>query len=145
MSAGRRRTFLRRYVTLHTCCAFGVADDDDDVGRPLFAEYTPVTDFWEGVCKQLEKDGVCSRGPNCNFMHLKKIGRTLEKEMCTCARARLRVTVWRRVSQIPKVESQCTARAVLRCSSSCSRCVVVCALGVRSGVKGCVAWLRGAH
>jgi hypothetical protein len=52
-------------------------------GRPLFAEYTPVTDFWEGVCKQLEKDGVCSRGPNCNFMHLKKIGKTLEKELCT--------------------------------------------------------------
>jgi len=50
-------------------------------GRPLFAEYTPVTDFWEGVCKQLEKDGICSRGPNCNFMHLKKIGKTLEKEL----------------------------------------------------------------
>jgi hypothetical protein len=50
-------------------------------GRPLQAEYTPVTDFWEGVCKQLEKEGVCGRSLQCNFMHLKKIGPDLERDL----------------------------------------------------------------
>ena len=50
-------------------------------GKPLFTEYTPVTDFWEGVCKQLEKDGVCSRGDQCNFMHLRTIGPELERDL----------------------------------------------------------------
>ncbi len=50
-------------------------------GRPLQAEFTPVTDFWEGICKQLEKEGACGRSMQCNFMHLKKIGPDLEADL----------------------------------------------------------------
>jgi hypothetical protein len=59
-------------------------------GRPLQAEFTPVTDFWEGICKQLEKEGHCGRSSQCNFMHLKKIGPDLERDLYPNGRAQSR-------------------------------------------------------
>jgi len=50
------------------------------VGRPLFAELSPVTDFRESCCRQYE-NGECTRGGYCNFMHLKYPERELKKEL----------------------------------------------------------------
>ncbi|KAK4396468.1 Splicing factor U2af small subunit B [Sesamum angolense] len=41
-------------------------------GRPIIADFSPVTDFREATCRQYEEN-VCNRGGYCNFMHLKKI------------------------------------------------------------------------
>lgn len=43
-------------------------------GRPIIAEFSPVTDFREATCRQFEEN-TCNRGGYCNFMHLKKISR----------------------------------------------------------------------
>lgn len=40
------------------------------LGRPLYAELSPVTDFREACCRQNE-NGECNRGGFCNFMHLR--------------------------------------------------------------------------
>ncbi|CAD7701123.1 unnamed protein product [Ostreobium quekettii] len=47
-------------------------------GRPILAEFSPVTDFREATCRQYEEN-TCSRGGYCNFMHLKPISRELRK------------------------------------------------------------------
>eukprot|EP01118_Nematostelium_gracile_P017333 TRINITY_DN736_c0_g1_i1.p1 TRINITY_DN736_c0_g1~~TRINITY_DN736_c0_g1_i1.p1 ORF type:complete len:228 (+),score=47.66 TRINITY_DN736_c0_g1_i1:50-733(+) len=47
-------------------------------GRPVVAEFSPVTDFREASCRQYE-NRECTRGGHCNFMHLKQITRELHK------------------------------------------------------------------
>lgn len=47
-------------------------------GRPVVAEFSPVTDFREASCRQYE-NRECTRGGHCNFMHLKQISRELHK------------------------------------------------------------------
>ena len=49
-------------------------------GRPIEAEFSPVTDFREATCRQYEEH-ECRRGGYCNFMHLKQIGRSLRKHL----------------------------------------------------------------
>lgn len=49
-------------------------------GRPIVAEFSPVTDFRESTCRQYEEQ-VCGRGGLCNFMHLKPISRALRKDL----------------------------------------------------------------
>ena len=47
-------------------------------GRVLRCEYSPVTDFREARCRQYD-EGTCSRGPYCNFMHVKEPSKGLRK------------------------------------------------------------------
>jgi len=49
-------------------------------GRPILAEFSPVTDFREATCRQFEEN-TCARGGYCNFMHLKSISRDLRKHL----------------------------------------------------------------
>ncbi|XP_051130264.1 splicing factor U2af small subunit B-like [Andrographis paniculata] len=49
-------------------------------GRPIIADFSPVTDFREATCRQYEEN-VCNRGGYCNFMHLKKISRELRQQL----------------------------------------------------------------
>jgi len=49
-------------------------------GRPIKAEYSPVTDFKEARCR-LYNEGTCDRGGYCNFMHLKHVSLEMAKEM----------------------------------------------------------------
>ena len=43
-------------------------------GRPIMADFSPVTDFREATCRQYEEQ-TCNRGGYCNFMHLMKLNR----------------------------------------------------------------------
>ncbi|EFA77932.1 RNA-binding region RNP-1 domain-containing protein [Heterostelium album PN500] len=45
-------------------------------GRPIVAEFSPVTDFNESRCRQFDL-GTCDRGGFCNFMHLHNPSREL--------------------------------------------------------------------
>eukprot|EP00877_Chromochloris_zofingiensis_P009904 jgi/Chrzof1/5167/Cz15g14020.t1 len=47
-------------------------------GRPILAEFSPVTDFREATCRQYEEN-TCNRGGYCNFMHIKSISKELRK------------------------------------------------------------------
>ncbi|PWA50057.1 splicing factor U2af small subunit A [Artemisia annua] len=49
-------------------------------GRPIIVDFSPVTDFREATCRQYEEN-TCNRGGYCNFMHLKKIGRDLRRQL----------------------------------------------------------------
>jgi len=49
-------------------------------GRPIVAEFSPVTDFREASCRQYEMH-ECTRGGHCNFMHLKQISRELYRTL----------------------------------------------------------------
>ncbi|XP_002527446.2 splicing factor U2af small subunit B [Ricinus communis] len=49
-------------------------------GRPIIADFSPVTDFREATCRQYEEN-ACNRGGYCNFMHLKRIGRELRHQL----------------------------------------------------------------
>lgn len=49
-------------------------------GKPIQAEFTPVTDFREARCRQFV-DGQCRRGGYCNFMHLKHVPRSLKRKL----------------------------------------------------------------
>ncbi|XP_059627189.1 splicing factor U2af small subunit B-like [Cornus florida] len=49
-------------------------------GRPIIADFSPVTDFREATCRQYEENS-CNRGGYCNFMHLKTIGRELRRHL----------------------------------------------------------------
>ncbi|MFS7915778.1 putative transcription factor C3H family [Helianthus anomalus] len=49
-------------------------------GRPIIVDFSPVTDFREATCRQYEEN-TCNRGGYCNFMHLKKIGRELRRQL----------------------------------------------------------------
>ncbi|KAK6126305.1 hypothetical protein DH2020_039950 [Rehmannia glutinosa] len=65
-------------------------------GRPIIADFSPVTDFREATCRQYEEN-VCNRGGYCNFMHLKKISRELRQQL------------FRRVGGMAGVEAEATA------------------------------------
>lgn len=41
-------------------------------GRPVKAEFSPVTDFKEGKCRPFERYGHCERGDYCHFMHIRR-------------------------------------------------------------------------
>eukprot|EP01017_Pseudomicrothorax_dubius_P038754 TRINITY_DN5859_c0_g1_i1.p1 TRINITY_DN5859_c0_g1~~TRINITY_DN5859_c0_g1_i1.p1 ORF type:complete len:169 (+),score=39.43 TRINITY_DN5859_c0_g1_i1:921-1427(+) len=83
-------------------CKFATEDDAENClkkvtgrfygGKPITAEYSPVTDFREARCRQFE-EGSCARklfpfsfsyltakigGGHCNFMHLKPVSRKLK-------------------------------------------------------------------
>jgi len=47
-------------------------------GKPIFAELSPVTNFRDARCKDYDK-GECSRGGFCNFLHIRHIGRELQR------------------------------------------------------------------
>ncbi|XP_027361158.1 splicing factor U2af small subunit B [Abrus precatorius] len=49
-------------------------------GRPIIADFSPVTDFREATCRQFEENS-CNRGGYCNFMHVKLIGRDLRRRL----------------------------------------------------------------
>ncbi|KAG4188794.1 hypothetical protein ERO13_A08G188100v2 [Gossypium hirsutum] len=49
-------------------------------GRPIIADFSPVTDFREATCRQYEENN-CNRGGYCNFMHVKVIGRDLRRKL----------------------------------------------------------------
>ncbi|CAK9136857.1 unnamed protein product [Ilex paraguariensis] len=49
-------------------------------GRPIIIDFSPVTDFREATCRQYEENS-CNRGGYCNFMHLKRIGRELRRQL----------------------------------------------------------------
>ncbi|KAB2069011.1 hypothetical protein E1A91_A08G073000v1 [Gossypium mustelinum] len=49
-------------------------------GRPIIADFSPVTDFREATCRQYEENS-CNRGGYCNFMHVKVIGRELRRKL----------------------------------------------------------------
>eukprot|EP01114_Cavostelium_apophysatum_P017740 TRINITY_DN533_c0_g1_i3.p1 TRINITY_DN533_c0_g1~~TRINITY_DN533_c0_g1_i3.p1 ORF type:complete len:279 (+),score=40.25 TRINITY_DN533_c0_g1_i3:233-1069(+) len=49
-------------------------------GKPIVAEFSPVTDFREASCRQYENH-ECTRGGHCNFMHLRPIPRDLKKRL----------------------------------------------------------------
>lgn len=49
-------------------------------GRPIAPEFSPVSDFREGSCRQhLTKE--CQRGGYCNFMHLAHTSKSMHKEL----------------------------------------------------------------
>lgn len=48
--------------------------------RPIAPEFSPVTDFREGSCRQ-HVTHDCTRGGYCNFMHLAHTGRAMQKEL----------------------------------------------------------------
>ncbi|KAM5584394.1 splicing factor U2af small subunit B [Rosa sericea] len=56
-------------------------------GRPIIVDFSPVTDFREATCRQYEEN-TCNRGGYCNFMHLKRIGRELRRELFRSYRRR---------------------------------------------------------
>lgn len=49
-------------------------------GRPLVCEFSPVTDFREARCRQFD-EGTCNRGGYCNFMHIKTVSRSMQREL----------------------------------------------------------------
>lgn len=49
-------------------------------GRPLVCEFSPVTDFREARCRQFD-EGTCNRGGYCNFMHVKTVSRSMQREL----------------------------------------------------------------
>ncbi|XP_050367339.1 splicing factor U2af small subunit B-like [Argentina anserina] len=56
-------------------------------GRPIIVEFSPVTDFREATCRQYDEN-TCNRGGYCNFMHLKRIGSQLRRELFRNSRRR---------------------------------------------------------
>ncbi|GFY86339.1 U2 snRNP auxiliary factor small subunit [Actinidia rufa] len=49
-------------------------------GRPIIADFSPVTDFREATCRQFEENN-CNREGYCNFMHVKRIERDLRRKL----------------------------------------------------------------
>jgi len=49
-------------------------------GKPIVAEFSPVTDFRESSCRQYEMN-ECNRGGYCNFMHLKPVSRDIYRRL----------------------------------------------------------------
>jgi len=58
-------------------------------GRLLVPEYSPVTDFREGRCRQYDLN-ECQRGGQCNFLHLKRLSNDLERRLFGRRRRRSR-------------------------------------------------------
>ena len=48
-------------------------------GKAIYAELSPVTDFYEASCQFQASD--CPRGGFCNFLHLKSISRSLRNRL----------------------------------------------------------------
>lgn len=46
----------------------------------LLPEYSPVTDFTDACCKE-DRDGECNRGSACNFLHIKRVSRSLMEKL----------------------------------------------------------------
>eukprot|EP01012_Entosiphon_sulcatum_P064831 TRINITY_DN93688_c0_g1_i1.p1 TRINITY_DN93688_c0_g1~~TRINITY_DN93688_c0_g1_i1.p1 ORF type:complete len:283 (+),score=39.90 TRINITY_DN93688_c0_g1_i1:133-981(+) len=57
-------------------------------GRLLLPEFSPVTNFRDGCCRQYE-ESECTRGGLCNFIHLKQVSKTLKKQLFADQRKRL--------------------------------------------------------
>lgn len=74
---------MRRYIWK--------GDDINDgmIGRPLYAELSPVTDFREACCRQHEI-AECNRGGFCNFMHLRHPSRALKRDLQDAQRLSVR-------------------------------------------------------
>mmetsp|Transcript_69565 Transcript_69565/g.115582 ORF Transcript_69565/g.115582 Transcript_69565/m.115582 type:complete len:310 (-) Transcript_69565:423-1352(-) len=49
-------------------------------GRPILAQFCPVTDFKDARCRAFE-ESECSRGGYCNFMHLMKVSSKLQRRL----------------------------------------------------------------
>ncbi|CAA7045935.1 unnamed protein product [Microthlaspi erraticum] len=49
-------------------------------GRPIIADFSPVTDFREATCRQYEENN-CNRGGYCNFMHVKLVSREMRRKL----------------------------------------------------------------
>lgn len=73
------RWYAGKHYFNHLICSF---KNLQLLGRPLYAELSPVTDFREACCRQNE-NGECNRGGFCNFMHL----RLASKELVSSLRA----------------------------------------------------------
>eukprot|EP01116_Phalansterium_solitarium_P007935 TRINITY_DN20_c0_g1_i1.p2 TRINITY_DN20_c0_g1~~TRINITY_DN20_c0_g1_i1.p2 ORF type:complete len:285 (+),score=53.10 TRINITY_DN20_c0_g1_i1:65-919(+) len=58
-------------------------------GKPIVAEFSPVTDFREASCRQHDM-GECTRGGHCNFMHLKHPSRDVKRRLFKNRRERSR-------------------------------------------------------
>jgi splicing factor U2AF subunit len=58
-------------------------------GRPMHAELSPVTDFRESCCRQHDI-GECMRGGFCNFMHVRRPPKELERSLYASQRVSLR-------------------------------------------------------
>jgi len=56
-------------------------------GRPLAPEYSPVTDFRDACCRQDERS-ECKYGGLCNFLHLKKVSRSILRRLYSDQRKR---------------------------------------------------------
>lgn len=73
----------------HAAAALGSLHGRFYSGRPILADFSPVTDFREATCRQYEENS-CNRGGYCNFMHVKKIGRELRRKLFSSQRSRSR-------------------------------------------------------
>lgn len=49
-------------------------------GHPIVAELSPVTDFREASCRLFEQ-AMCSRGGDCNFLHIKVVNAELRRKL----------------------------------------------------------------
>jgi len=49
-------------------------------GRQLHGEFSPVTDFFQSRCRLYDR-GQCDRGGNCNYMHIKRPARDVERDL----------------------------------------------------------------
>ncbi|KAI7993125.1 Splicing factor U2af small subunit A [Camellia lanceoleosa] len=56
-------------------------------GRPIIVDFSPVTDFREATCRQYEEN-ACNCGGYYNFMHLKRIGREMRRQLFERYRSR---------------------------------------------------------
>ncbi|KAF9613028.1 hypothetical protein IFM89_005462 [Coptis chinensis] len=49
-------------------------------GRPIIVSFSTVTNFRDATCRQFEENN-CEKKGNCNFMHVKEIGRDLRRKL----------------------------------------------------------------
>jgi splicing factor U2AF subunit len=54
-------------------------------GALVVPEFSPVVDFYEARCRNFD-EGECSRGPFCNFIHMKTLSKFVKSEMKEAAR-----------------------------------------------------------
>lgn len=47
---------------------------------PLLPELSPVTNFSDACCKE-DCEGMCNRGPQCNYLHIMKVSRKLLEKL----------------------------------------------------------------
>ena len=60
------------------------------VGRPIYAELSPVTDFREACCRQFEMN-ECNRGGYCNFMHVRYPAPELKRAIFQAQKAEMKL------------------------------------------------------